>query len=104
MIFESMLLRQCATGGGVSLGDGGGTCTLNDLEYASAVMITIFVFLIYLILILAAVYTAYMCNKNNPMWMLVNLFVAVFFPSLYLLIHPNLMLAHTGPKPYCNTD
>jgi O-antigen/teichoic acid export membrane protein len=103
MILEAMLFRSFANGGSIPLGDGGGT-SVSDLDYASCVMVLLMVVIIYLILVSVAVYSVLMCNNKNPLWMVVNLLVAVFAPTLYLLIHSNLVLAHRGPKSYCDTD
>jgi hypothetical protein len=75
----------------------------NGLDVVASVMIALLILFLYLFLVFVSVYTAYQCNKNNPPWMFVNLLVSVFFPGLYLLVHPNLMLAHSGPKSYCDS-
>lgn len=76
---------------------------LEGLEISAYFMTTLLYLFLYLFLVVVASYTAYQCNKNNPPWLFVNLLVAIFFPGLYLIVHPNLALAHEGPKSYCNT-
>lgn len=102
MILEGFVLRSYISNGSSPLGDGGGD-SINDLDYAACVMYSLLFLVLYLVLVFVAVYTAMSCNKNNPMWLLLNMFIAVFFPSLYLIIHPNLVLSHEGPLPYCAT-
>jgi hypothetical protein len=86
-----------------TLGDDGFSDDENMTETAAFVMISLLIFFVYLFLVVVSVYTAYQCNKNNPAWMFMNIIISVFFPTLYLLVHPNLMLAHEGPVSYCNT-
>ncbi len=64
---------------------------------------TILVFIIasmYTLLFLVALYTSYQCSQG---FTLTGFFTAFFFPTLYLLIHPNMRLSHSGPKSYCDT-
>jgi len=103
MILEAMMMRSF-TCGGITLGDDGQSSSLSDLDFAASVMVILLFVIIYLILVFVAIYTVLMCNKNNPMWMTINMFIAVMFPSLFLIVHPNLSLSHRGPKSYCDTE
>jgi hypothetical protein len=64
---------------------------------------TILVFIIasmYALLFLVALYTSYQCARG---FTFTGFFTAFFFPTLYLLIHPNMKLSHVGPKSYCES-
>ena len=88
-----------------SLGDDGfGDNTLSGTEIAADVMIALIIVFIYLFLVIVAVYSAYQCNKNNPSWLALNIIICIFFPAIYLLVHPNMMLAHEGSKSYCDSE
>lgn len=77
--------------------------TMTDLECAASTLVFICYIVLYLVLVFVALYTAYNCNRNNPVWLVLNTFISVLFPSLYLIIHPNLVLSHNGPSSYCST-
>jgi hypothetical protein len=75
----------------------------STIEDIANMMIFLLSLIIYIFIIFVAVYTSYRCNKKNTFWLIINTFVAAFFPTLYLIVHPNLVLAHEGPKSYCET-
>ncbi len=98
MIIETLLLGQ------ILFANTEGS-TLSDIDFAAYTLIIIFIIVIYLLLLSVALYTILRCTSvNNPLWMFFNIFIAFVFPSLYLLIHPNLVLSHSGPKSYCQTN
>jgi hypothetical protein len=97
MIIEALIFRQSV------IGNVEGT-TLSDIDFAACSLIIVFFIVIYLLLLGVALYTILRCTSiDSPFWMLFNIFIAFMFPSLYLLIHPNLVLSHSGPKSYCQT-
>jgi hypothetical protein len=104
MILEAIIFRSFTCSNSVPLSDTGNNGQLSDLNFASCVMITLLIVIIYLILVFVALYGAFTCNKDRPLWMVANLFICVFSPTLWLLTNPTMTLAHRGPKSYCDTD
>lgn len=74
----------------------------SDLTFSANIMILLVCLVIYLILVCVALYSCFKCNRNHTGWLILNTIVAIFCPTLYLLVHPNLKLAYTGPTNYCN--
>jgi hypothetical protein len=102
MILESIAARKVMKN--TSIGnDGYDSNSLSNTGIAAEIMIVMIIIFVWVFLIVVAVYSAYQCNKNNTGWLIINILVAVFFPMIYLLVHPNLMLAHEGSKAYCDS-
>ena len=104
MIIEGLLF--CQYNGSSTLAGDGSYNSVSDLDFAACWMVGFLSFVIYFVLVLAALYTSIRCNSQNknPIWYVLNILTSIFFPTLYLLIHPNMVLSHSGPKPYCETD
>lgn len=73
-----------------------------DLTFSANIMLFLVVMLVYLVLVCVALYACFKCNRRHTGWLLLNTLVAVFCPTLYLLVHPNLTLAYSGDSTYCD--
>ncbi len=104
MILEALIFRSFACSNSVPLSDNGNNGQLSDLNFASCVMVSLLIVIVYLILVFVALYGSFRCNKDHPLWIIVNLFVCIFSPTLYLLITPTLRLNSEGFRSYCDTD
>lgn len=71
---------------------------ISDSETAAIIMYAIIIISVTIFLMALAIYTAYQANKHSTAWLFFTMPIAVFFPTLYLLVHPNVHIStqHTS--------